>query len=96
MNDEAAVLTERRDGVLLITLNRPDARNAVNAALAEGVAAALDELDADDELQRRRPHRRRQGLLAGMDLKAFVAGERPYAADRGFAGIIAARRRRSR
>ena len=45
MNDEPAVLTERRDGVLLITLNRPEARNAVNGALAQGVADALDELD---------------------------------------------------
>src|ERR1044071_3634975 len=44
---EALVLTERRDGVLLIPLNRPKARNAVNGALAHGVAAALDELDAD-------------------------------------------------
>ena len=48
---EEAVLTEADGGVLLITLNRPDARNAVNAALAEGVAAALDELDGDAELQ---------------------------------------------
>ena len=46
-----AVLTERRDNVLLITLNRPDARNAVNAALAQGVADALDELDGTRELQ---------------------------------------------
>ena len=46
MSDEP-VLTERRDGVLLITLNRPDARNAVNAALAHGLAAALDTLDAE-------------------------------------------------
>ena len=44
--DTSAVLTERRDGVLLITLNRPDARNAVNGAVAAGVAAALDDLDA--------------------------------------------------
>jgi len=50
MSDDP-VLTERRDGVLLITLNRPKARNAVNGALAHGVAAALDELDADDELK---------------------------------------------
>ena len=41
-----AVLTERRDGVLLITLNRPDARTAVNLAVAEGVAAALDDVVA--------------------------------------------------
>ena len=87
MNDQAAVLTDRRDRVLLITLNRPEVRNAVNSALAEGVAAALDELDSDDELS--------VGILtgaggffsAGMDLGAFVKGESPYVGDRGFAGI---------
>src|SRR5215217_9007151 len=87
MNDQPAVLTERRDRVLLITLNRPEVRNAVNAALAEGVAAALDELDSDSELS--------VGILtgaggffsAGMDLGAFVKGESPYVGDRGFAGI---------
>jgi enoyl-CoA hydratase len=87
MSDEAAVLTERRDGVLLITLNRPDARNAVNAALAEGVAATLDELDADDDLSVGVLTGAGKGFSSGMDLKAFVAGESPYAADRGFAGI---------
>ena len=87
MNDEPAVLTERRDGVLLVTLNRPDARNAVNAALAEGVAAALDELDADDDLSVGVLTGAGKGFSSGMDLKAFVAGESPYAADRGFAGI---------
>jgi enoyl-CoA hydratase len=87
MNDQPAVLTERRDRVLLITLNRPEVRNAVNAALAEGVAKALDELDSDDGLS--------VGILtgtggffcAGMDLGAFVKGESPYYEDRGFAGI---------
>jgi enoyl-CoA hydratase len=44
------VLTERRGNVLLITLNRPEVRNAVNAALAAGVAGALEELDGDDTL----------------------------------------------
>ena len=44
------VLTERRGSVLLITLNRPEVRNAVNAALAAGVARGLDELDEDDSL----------------------------------------------
>ena len=87
MNDQPAVLTERRGNVLVITLNRPEVRNAVNAALAEGVANALDELDRDDELA--------IGILtgtggffsAGMDLGAFVKGESPYYGDRGFAGI---------
>jgi enoyl-CoA hydratase len=87
MSEQPAVLIERRDGVLVITLNRPEVRNAVNAALAEGVAKALDELDGDDSLS--------VGILtgaggffcAGMDLGAFVKGESPWYGDRGFAGI---------
>jgi enoyl-CoA hydratase len=85
--EEPPVLTERRGNVLLITLNRPQVRNAVNAALAAGVGGALDELDADDELS--------VGVLtgaggffsAGMDLGAFMKGESPWFGDRGFAGI---------
>src|SRR5436305_13978950 len=86
--EQPAVLTERRENVLVITLNRPEARNAVNMALAEGIAAGLDELEADDG--------RSVGIItgaggffcAGMDLKAFVTGERPWVGDRGFAGIV--------
>jgi enoyl-CoA hydratase len=87
MPDEP-VLTERREGVLLITLNRPEARNAVNLALAQGLAAALDELDADGELAVGVITGAGTGFCAGMDLKAFVSGERPWAGDRGFAGIV--------
>src|SRR6478609_11533752 len=86
MADEV-VLTEADGGVLLITLNRPDQRNAVNAALASGVAEALDRLDDDDDLKVGILTGAGKGFSAGMDLKAFVAGERPYAGDRGFAGI---------
>jgi enoyl-CoA hydratase len=88
MSSEPAVLTERRDGVLLITLNRPDQRNAVNLALAEGIAAALDELDGEDSLGVGVLTGAGKGFCAGMDLKAFVAGERPWVGDRGFAGIV--------
>src|SRR5437773_6019987 len=85
---DAAILTERRDGVFVITINRPDARNAVNAAVAEGMAAALDELDGTDELRVGIVTGARGYFSAGMDLKAFAAGEgSPYAGDRGFAGI---------
>ncbi len=84
---EPAVLTERRGNILLITLNRPDARNAVNAALADGVAGALDELDGDRELALAVLTGAGKGFSAGMDLKAFVAGESSHAAGRGFAGI---------
>ncbi|MEN3279022.1 MAG: enoyl-CoA hydratase [Solirubrobacteraceae bacterium] len=87
MPDEP-VLTERRDTVLLITLNRPEARNAVNLALAEGVATALDQLDDDPDLGAGVLTGAGKGFSAGMDLKAFVAGERPWVGDRGFAGIV--------
>ena len=87
MNDEPAVLTERRQRILVITINRPDQRNAVNAAVAQGIGAALDDLDADAELSVGVLTGAGKGFCAGMDLKAFVAGEAPYAGDRGFAGI---------
>ena len=85
--EQPAVLTERRDNVLVITLNRPEARNAVNLALAEGIAAGLDELDGDDDLQVGMLTGAGKGFSAGMDLKAFVAGESPHVEGRGFAGI---------
>jgi enoyl-CoA hydratase len=87
MSDQA-VLTERRDGVLLLTINRPDARNAVNLAVAEGIAAALDQLDEDGDVSVGVLTGAGKGFSAGMDLKAFVAGERPTVGDRGFAGIV--------
>jgi enoyl-CoA hydratase len=86
MSDDA-VLQERRGQVLLVTLNRPDARNAVNSALAQGLAAALDMLDADDELRVGVITGAGKGFSAGMDLKAFVTGESPWVEGRGFAGI---------
>src|SRR3954465_143486 len=87
MNDQP-LLTERRDRVLLITLNRPDARNAVNLAVAEGMADGMGELDSTDELSVRVIAGEGKGFSSGMDLKAFASGERPWSADRGFAGIV--------
>lgn len=86
MADE--VLTEQRDRVLLITLNRPDARNAVNQALAQGLAAALEQLDDDPGLSVGVLTGAGKGFSAGMDLKAFVEGGMPVAPGRGFAGIV--------
>ncbi|MPY56495.1 crotonase/enoyl-CoA hydratase family protein [Streptomyces spongiae] len=82
------VRTQRRGAVLVVTLDRPEARNAVNTAVAVAVGAAMERLDADDSL--------RAGVLtgaggvfcAGMDLKAFLAGERPAVPGRGFAGLV--------
>ena len=85
---EPAVLSERRGRILIITLNRPDQRNAVNAAVARGVAAALDELDADAALSLGVLTGAGKGFCSGMDLKAFRDGERPHVPGRGFAGIV--------
>lgn len=82
------VLTERRGKVLLITLNRPDARNSVNRELAEDMAATLDALDADDDLVVGVITGAGKGFSAGMDLKGFAAGEWPMLEGRGFAGIV--------
>jgi len=91
MNEDSPVLTERRERVLVITINRPDQRNAVNAAVAGGIAAALDELDAGDELSVGVLTGAGKGFCAGMGLKAFVAGERPWAVTEGLPASPSAR-----
>lgn len=88
MSDE--VLVERAEAVLVITLNRPRARNAIDAATATALAAAVDSLDADDGLT--------VGILTGaggtfstgMDLRAFLRGELPAVPGRGFGGLTQA------
>jgi len=85
MADE--VLTQAEDGVLVVTLNRPEAKNAANKALAEGVAAAMDQLDGDDSLRVAILTGAGGTFCSGMDLKAFVSGETPHIPGRGFAGL---------
>ena len=85
---DAAVLTEVSDGVMTITINRPNAKNAVNKDVAEGIAAALDALDADDSTHVVILTGAGGTFCSGMDLKAFVTGETPYVAGRGFAGMV--------
>src|SRR5262249_43988517 len=88
------VLVERHDGVMTITLNRPEQKNAVNHEVAVQLGAALDLLDSDSELL--------VGILtgaggtfsAGMDLKAFARGEVPRLPGRGFGGLTRARVRK--
>jgi enoyl-CoA hydratase len=70
-----AVVTERRGRVLLITLNRPEAMNAINGALSHGLVAAVDELDGDAGLTAGVLTGAGRGFSAGMDLKAFGRGE---------------------
>jgi len=81
------VLVSIEDGIQTITINRPEARNAMTLAAAQVIAAALDDLDRRDDL--------RIGILtgaggtfcAGMDLKGFLRGERPSIPGRGFGGL---------
>ncbi len=70
-----AVLTDQRGRILLITLNRPEARNAINGALSNGLVAAIDQLNNDDGLTAGVLTGAGGGFCAGMDLKAFGRGE---------------------
>jgi enoyl-CoA hydratase len=69
------ILTERRGRVLVITINRPESRNAVNLAVSQGLADAVDELDDSAELSAAVITGAGGNFCAGMDLKAFAAGE---------------------
>lgn len=86
MNQE--VLVDSRNGIQFITINRPQAKNAVNAAVARGIAAAMDELEARDDLRVAIITGAAGSFCSGMDLKAFVKGELPFIEGRGFAGLV--------
>jgi enoyl-CoA hydratase len=77
------ILTERHGRTLVITINRPDARNAFNLAVTKGLADAMDELDATPELSVAIVTGAGGNFCAGMDLKAFVAGENVSIPGRG-------------
>ena len=82
------VIVSREGPVLVVTINRPAVRNALDRAASEAIARAMDELDADPALT--------IGILtgagghfcAGMDLKAFLRGERVELEGRGLAGMV--------
>jgi len=82
------VLTEVSDGVAVITINRPEARNAINGAVARGLAAAFDELDARSDVRVLILTGAGGSFSAGMDLKGFLAGDAPIVTGRGFAGLV--------
>jgi enoyl-CoA hydratase/carnithine racemase len=85
---EPPVLTSSDDGVQVVTINRPQARNAIDRETAEGIAAALDALDTADELRVSVITGAGGNFSAGMDLKAFARGERPHVESRGSGGIV--------
>jgi enoyl-CoA hydratase len=85
MSDE--VLVRQEDGIQIITINRPDQRNAVNRAVSYGVCAAVDEMDARDDLHVGILTGAGGNFCAGMDLKAFLRGEITRVEGRGILGI---------
>ncbi|AHH18510.1 enoyl-CoA hydratase/isomerase family protein [Nocardia nova SH22a] len=83
------VLVERRGPVTIITLNRPQVRNAVNLATALGLERALDAFEADPTAQVAIITGAGGYFCAGMDLKAAARGETPMTERRGPLGITA-------
>lgn len=88
MSDEVLYSTE--DGVAVITINRPQAKNAVNASVANQIAEALDDLDSRSDLTVGIITGAGGTFCAGMDLKAFMKGEVPVVEGRGFGGFAEA------
>ena len=80
---EEVVLVEQRDRILIITINRQQAKNAVNAAVSRGLADAMDRLDAEDGLSVGILTGAGGSFCAGMDLKAFARGENVVVEGRG-------------
>lgn len=88
MSSEQRILTERRGHVLVITINRPQARNAFDGASAQAMEAAVDRLDAEDDLFVGVITGAGGNFSAGADLKAVSRGERA-ATTRGGFGMFA-------
>jgi enoyl-CoA hydratase len=92
----ALVTIDRQGPVLVITLNRPQARNAVNAPMAAELGAAIDRLEGDPELRvgilRAEVTEPRPVFCAGHDLKTIEeeqnGGPRAYTDKGGFAGFV--------
>lgn len=82
------VLTEITNNVLVVTLNRPEAGNALNGALSEGLSNALSEAEQNPEVRAIVITGTGEKIFcAGMDLKAFAAGEDIAKIGLGFAAL---------
>jgi len=81
------LIVEVKDGVQIMTLNRPEAKNAATLAMSQAMVEALDELDSRDDIRIGIVTGAGGTFCAGMDLKGFLRGERPSVQGRGFAGI---------
>jgi enoyl-CoA hydratase len=82
------ILTEKRGHTLVVTMNRPEARNAFDAASAEALEAAADRLDNEDDLFVGVITGAGGTFSAGADLKAAARGERGATSKRGGFGFF--------
>ncbi|MEO6092715.1 MAG: crotonase/enoyl-CoA hydratase family protein [Novosphingobium sp.] len=83
------VLIAECDGVLEVTINRPEQRNAMTKAASDGIAAAMDRLDTDAALRCAIITGAGGNFCSGMDLKGFLRGEIPTTGNRGFGALTA-------
>ena len=81
------VLVAVQDGIIEVTINRPEARNAMTKAAAEAISDAMDRLDAEADLRCAILTGAGGTFCSGMDLKGFLKGEMPVAGNRGFGGL---------
>jgi enoyl-CoA hydratase len=77
-------------GAMVMSINRPDQRNAMTLQAAVLIAAALTELDDNPALRVGVLTGTGRDFCSGMDLKRFHQGERPYVPGRGFGGLVEA------
>lgn len=87
---EQPLIVERRGPVMVLTLNRPEVKNAASYELACAMAEALDMLDADDSLSVAVLTGAGGNFCTGMDLKGFLQGKRPSIPGRGFCAVTEA------
>ncbi len=85
MTEEVMISAE--GGILTVTINRPEAKNAMNYAAAKAISDAMDRLDAEDDLRVATLTGAGGTFCSGMDLKGFLKGERPSVEGRGFGGL---------
>jgi enoyl-CoA hydratase/carnithine racemase len=95
LTGEAVLFEVAEPHIALVTINRPEARNAVNGAVAQGLEAAVERVERDDGiwaavLTGAGPH----AFCAGADLKEVSAGRSATLSTErgGFAGFVRARR----
>lgn len=85
MSEELQI--ENSDGVMVLTMNRPEAKNAMNKSMSHAISDALDQFEADDNARVAVLTGANKTFCSGMDLKGFLKGETPFVAGRGFGAL---------